>query len=88
MKFRNKLGSRFLIDRAATINVTDTKCGAPIRDQTSLSVLVPAVGMSITVVLIILRMYTRLVVKGLNVDLDDWATVFLGVGLFFLAYVV
>ncbi|KAJ6095923.1 hypothetical protein N7486_006669 [Penicillium sp. IBT 16267x] len=61
-----------------TANVTDTTCGAPIRENTSVSVLVPAVGMSITVVLIILRLYTRLVVTKLNMELDDWATIFLG----------
>ncbi|KAJ5993578.1 hypothetical protein N7451_009302 [Penicillium sp. IBT 35674x] len=60
------------------VNVTDTTCGAPIRDRTSISVIVPAVGMSVTVVLIALRLYTRLVVNKLNMEKDDWATVFLG----------
>ncbi|KAJ5753504.1 uncharacterized protein N7511_007657 [Penicillium nucicola] len=61
-----------------TINSTDTTCGAPIRDKTSLSVIVPAVGIGVIVVLIILRMYTTLFLKSLNIDLDDWATIFLG----------
>jgi hypothetical protein len=88
VKSRNMLELRILIDRIATLNVTDTTCGAPIRDQTSLSILVPAVGMSITLVLIILRVYTRLVVANLDVDLDDWATIFLGVSLCAREYAV
>ncbi|KAJ5650413.1 uncharacterized protein N7484_004136 [Penicillium longicatenatum] len=60
------------------VNVTDTTCGAPIRDQTSLSLLVPAIGMSITLALIILRLYTRLIVTNLDIELDDWATILLG----------
>ncbi|KAJ5913926.1 hypothetical protein N7504_002809 [Penicillium tannophilum] len=60
------------------VNVTDTTCGASIRDRTSISVIVPAVGMSVTLVLIILRLYVRLVVNKLNMEKDDWATVFLG----------
>jgi hypothetical protein len=70
---------RILTDRIAAVNVTDTTCGAPIRDQTSLSLLVPAIGMSITLALIILRLYTRLIVTNLDIELDDWATILLGV---------
>lgn len=68
-----------LMNHIAAVNITDTTCGLPIRDQTSLSILVPAVGMSIFIVLIILRMITRLVVAKLEVGLDDWATILLGV---------
>ncbi|KAJ5785295.1 uncharacterized protein N7503_010507 [Penicillium pulvis] len=60
------------------VNVTDTTCGTSIRDRTSISVIVPAVGMSVTLVLIALRLYARLVVNKLNMEKDDWATVFLG----------
>ena len=70
---------RILTDRIAAVNVTDTTCGASIRDRTSISVIVPAVGMSVTLVLIALRLYARLVVNKLNMEKDDWATVFLGV---------
>lgn len=70
---------RILTDHIAAVNVTDTTCGASIRDRTSISVIVPAVGMSVTLVLIILRLYVRLVVNKLNMEKDDWATVFLGV---------
>ncbi|KAJ5953493.1 hypothetical protein N7454_000389 [Penicillium verhagenii] len=59
------------------VNVTDTTCGAPVRDQTSLSIVVPAVGMSVTMVLVALRLYTRLVVTNLDMELDDWATILL-----------
>lgn len=68
-----------LMNRIAAVNITDTTCGSPIRDQTSPSILVPAVGMSIFIVLIIMRMYTRLVVAKLEVGLDDWVTILLGV---------
>ncbi|KAJ5943472.1 hypothetical protein N7516_003640 [Penicillium verrucosum] len=67
-----------LKESLTAVNITDTTCGLPIRDQTSLSILVPAVGMSIFIVLIILRMITRLVVAKLEVGLDDWATILLG----------
>ncbi|KAJ5701249.1 integral membrane protein [Penicillium malachiteum] len=59
-------------------NVTHTECGDPVRDDTSLSITVPAAGMSIFVVLLILRLYARLVVGKMEMGLDDWATIFLG----------
>ncbi|KAJ5974291.1 integral membrane protein [Penicillium waksmanii] len=60
-----------------TLNVTNTECGAPIRDHTSLSIVIPAVGLCV-LVFVALRIYTRLVIKKLEIGLDDWATLLLG----------
>ncbi|CAI7673273.1 unnamed protein product [Penicillium manginii] len=60
-----------------TLNVTNTECGAPIRDRTSLSIVIPAVGLCV-LVFVALRIYTRLVIKKLEIGLDDWATILLG----------
>ncbi|KAL3474065.1 integral membrane protein [Aspergillus californicus] len=60
-----------------TLNATETTCGAPIRDQTSLSIVIPAVGIC-AVLFVVLRVYTRLVIAKLEIGLDDWATILLG----------
>jgi hypothetical protein len=67
-----------LTNLTATLNVTNTECGAPIRDHTSLSIVIPAVGLCV-LVFVALRIYTRLVLKKLEIGLDDWATILLGV---------
>lgn len=66
-----------LTNGIATINVTETTCGAPIRDHTSPSIVVPAVGLC-SLVFVALRIYTRLVVMK-EAGLDDWLTILLGV---------
>ncbi|KAJ5679595.1 hypothetical protein N7462_007839 [Penicillium macrosclerotiorum] len=59
------------------VNVTDTTCGVPIRDHTSLSIIIPAVGLCV-VLFVGLRIYTRLVVMKLEIGLDDIMTILLG----------
>lgn len=64
----------------ATLNATKTACGAPIRDNTSPSIILPAVGLCV-LLLVALRIYTRLVVSKLDANWDDWAAVLLGVSI-------
>ncbi|KAL4861977.1 hypothetical protein BDV12DRAFT_56768 [Aspergillus spectabilis] len=59
-----------------TLNVTNTECGAPIRDQTSLSIVLPAVGFG-SLVFVALRIYTRLAVTKPGLGWDDWSTILL-----------
>ncbi|KAJ5174937.1 uncharacterized protein N7482_000814 [Penicillium canariense] len=59
-----------------TLNVTTTACGAPIRDQTSLSIVIPAVGLWV-LLFVALRILTRLVITKLEAGWDDWATILL-----------
>ncbi|KAL2808259.1 integral membrane protein [Aspergillus granulosus] len=59
-----------------TLKVTNTECGAPIRDQTSLSIILPAVGFG-ALIFVALRIYTRLFVTQPGMGLDDWATILL-----------
>ncbi|OJZ84591.1 hypothetical protein ASPFODRAFT_34827 [Aspergillus luchuensis CBS 106.47] len=63
-------------EELTTLNITDTTCGAPVRDRTSISILVPAVGLCF-LLFVALRLYTRLVITKLEMGLDDWATIFL-----------
>ncbi|KAK2795381.1 hypothetical protein FQN51_000471 [Onygenales sp. PD_10] len=60
-----------------TLNVTHTKCGSPIRDQSAPSILVPAVFMAVFIPLVLLRIYTRIVVVKSGLGWDDWATILL-----------
>lgn len=75
--------ARFLTDHIATLNATDTTCGAPVRDGTKPSIVIPAVGLCV-LLFVFLRMYTRLVVTKLEVGLDDWATILLAVSFYIL----
>ncbi|KAL2820970.1 hypothetical protein BDW59DRAFT_150387 [Aspergillus cavernicola] len=59
------------------LNVTNTECGAPVRDHTSLSIIIPSVGFGV-ILFVALRVYTRLVVTKLEMGLDDWTTILLG----------
>ncbi|KAL3445017.1 hypothetical protein BJX65DRAFT_282564 [Aspergillus insuetus] len=59
-----------------TLNVTNTECGAPIRDQTALSIVLPAVGFG-ALIFVAIRVYTRLAVTAPGLGLDDWATILL-----------
>ncbi|KAJ5291332.1 hypothetical protein N7478_000583 [Penicillium angulare] len=64
------------LNDTATLNVTDTECGAPVRDETSISILVPAVGLCY-LFFVALRLYTRLAITKLEMGWDDWATILL-----------
>lgn len=72
-----QLHNCILTDCIATLNITETKCGAPVRDNTYLSIVIPAVGLC-SLVFVALRIYTRLVVMQ-EAGLDDWLTILLGV---------
>ncbi|KAL2851549.1 hypothetical protein BJY01DRAFT_208836 [Aspergillus pseudoustus] len=59
-----------------TLNVTSTECGAPIRDQTSLSIILPSIGFG-ALIFVAIRIYTRLFITQPGLGLDDWATILL-----------
>lgn len=76
-EFLYTLHNCILTDCIATLNITETKCNAPVRDHTYLSIVIPAVGLC-SLVFVVLRIYTRLVVMQ-EAGLDDWLTILLGV---------
>lgn len=65
----------FLLTSIATLNITNTECGVPVRDMTGPSIIVPSVGY-IVLLFIASRIYTRLVmVPGFKLGWDDWAII-------------
>lgn len=64
----------------ATLNATKSACGAPIRDNTPPSIIIPSVGLFV-LLLVALRIYTRLVVSKLDANWDDGAAILLGVSI-------
>ncbi|KAL3467696.1 hypothetical protein BJX64DRAFT_121549 [Aspergillus heterothallicus] len=59
-----------------TLNVTNTECDAPIRDQTNLSIVLPSIGFA-SLIFVVMRIYTRLFITQPGLGLDDWATILL-----------
>lgn len=61
-----------------SINITNTDCGVPVRDNTAPSIIIPAVGLNV-LLLVALRTYTRFAVTASETGLDDWAVLLLAV---------
>ncbi|PLN79582.1 integral membrane protein [Aspergillus taichungensis] len=61
-----------------SINITNTDCGVPVRDNTAPSIIIPAVGLNV-LLLVALRTYTRFKVTASETGLDDWAVLLLAV---------
>lgn len=67
-----------ILTSIATLNVTNTECGVPVRDMTRPSIIVPSVGY-IVLLFLAARIYTRLViVPGSKLGWDDWTILALG----------
>lgn len=67
-----------MLTSIATLNITNTECGVPVRDMTSPSIIVPSVGY-IVLLFLASRIYTRLVmVPGSKLGWDDWTAIALG----------
>ncbi|KAH8696554.1 integral membrane protein [Talaromyces proteolyticus] len=64
-------------DALTTVNVTNTECGVPVRDETAPSIIIPSVGF-VVLLFIALRIFTRLVLTQLELGWDDWTTMLLG----------
>ncbi|CRG86148.1 hypothetical protein PISL3812_03151 [Talaromyces islandicus] len=64
-------------DGLAAVNITDTECGVPVRDNTGPSIIIPSVGF-VVIIFIALRIFTRLVITKLELGWDDWTTLLLG----------
>ncbi|KAH8700358.1 integral membrane protein [Talaromyces proteolyticus] len=64
-------------DGLTAVNVTDTECGVPVRDDTAPSIILPSIGF-IVLLFIALRIFTRLALTKLELGWDDWTTLLLG----------